>query len=374
MIRLLIGCLAIFMISCKKEQRDIPTEISQSSVKYAQGFSISKQGNNTVLSVTKAFSESEKSYRYLLVPEGNDRTDSGYDAIIEVPIKEIVVTSTTHIPSLEQLGEAQSLIGFPGTDYISSEHTRKRIAKGLVTELGQNESLNTEIVLDLRPDAIVAFGVEGENKALNTIQQAKIPVLYNGDWLEKSPLAKAEWLKFFGALYNKEVLADSLFQDIELRYKAVQKKTQTIQEKPTVLSGAMYKDVWYLPYGDSWAGQLIKDAGGMYLWEETKGSGSISLSLESVLDQGQQAELWIAPGQYDSYSNLEQANMVYTHFDAYKKQEIYNFTHRKGETGGLLYYELAPNRPDIVLKDMAAILHPYLFPDYQPYFFAPLAE
>ena len=329
-----------------------------------------------ILEVTKAFPNSTDTLRYALVPKtANPNLNLPKNITkISVPLETVVVTSTTHIPSLEMLDVAHTLVGFPNLDYVSSTLSRKRIANNKIKELGQNESINTEVLLELNPEAIVSFGVEGQNKSLEVAQKARIPVLYNGDWVEQDPLGKAEWIKFFGALYGKEQLADSLFTEIEKEYNRTKELVQKVAQKPTVISGAMYKDVWYLPKGESWPARLIQDAGGSYLWADTKGTGSLSLSVESVLDKGQKASYWVAPAQYSSYAAMRKANTAYENFEAFAKKQIYTFALKKGETGGLLYYELAPNRPDIVLKDIVHYLHPDVLPDYKPFFFSPLEK
>ena len=109
------------------------------------------------------------------------------------------MTSTTHIPSLELLGVENTLIGFPSTDYISSEKTRKLIDAGKVREVGVNENLNTEVLIDIKPDVIVSFGLNNSNPTLDNLQKSGLKVMLNGDWTEQSPLGKAEWIKFFGA-------------------------------------------------------------------------------------------------------------------------------------------------------------------------------
>ena len=292
--------------------------------------------------------------------------------MVEVPLSNIVVTSTTHIPSLEMLGVIQKLIGFPNLDYISSEYTRSLIDDGKITELGQNEDINTEVLIELNPDAVVTFAVEGNNKTVATIQMTGIPVLYNADWTETSPLGKAEWIKFFGALFNKEKEADSIFKNIETEYLAAKKIASEATANPTVISGAMYRDVWYLPQGSSWAAQFIADANGDYLWKDSEGTGSLSLNLEAVLEKGKNAQYWIGPGQFTSLNQLAETHSVYTQFRAYETGEVYSFTNKKGVTGGVLYYELAPNRPDIVLKDIIKILHPKLLPAHELFFFSKL--
>lgn len=363
----------LLFISCKKQQETNNEEINtnkNSKIEYAKGFDISYQEGYKVITLKNAWPGTEKVFKYALIEEATIlEFPEQYDAIVTIPIKNIVVTSTTHIPSLEMLAVDQTLIGFPNLDYISSKKTRERINKGLIKELGKNEDINTESLIELSPDVVIGFAVDGNNKTFNTLKKTGIPVLYNGDWTETSPLGKAEWIKFFAAFYNKEALANKLFSEIKTAYLNAKKLALKAKNKPTVLSGAMYKDIWYLPQGKSWAAQFIADANGKYLWSDSEGIGSHSLNLESVLEKGEHAQFWIGPSYFTTMKQLEEAHAVYKQFDAFKKDQVYSFTHKVGDTGGLLYFELAPNRPDIVLKDMIKILHPALLPNHNLYFF-----
>tara|TARA_B100000809_G_C15137368_1_gene531275 strand:+ start:3347 stop:4483 length:1137 start_codon:yes stop_codon:yes gene_type:complete len=360
-------------ISCKKQQEENITEENtnkDSKIQYAKGFEITYYNGYKVITLKNAWPGAEKVFKYALVEKGTVlASPEDYDDIVTIPIKNIVVTSTTHIPSLEMLEVDESLIGFPNLDYISSKKTRERINKGLIKELGKNEDINTESLIELSPDAVIGFAVDGNNKTFNTLKKTGIPVIYNGDWTETTPLGKAEWIKFFAAFYNKEDLANDLFSDIKTAYLNAKELALKAKSTPTVLSGAMYKDIWYLPQGKSWAAQFIADANGDYLWSESKGTGSHSLNLESVLEKGEHAQIWIGPSYYTSLKQLKEAHPVYEQFDAFKNDEVYSFTNKVGETGGLLYFELAPNRPDIVLKDIIKILHPELLPNHKLYFF-----
>jgi len=370
-------CL-LSLLGCKtevKKESPLSSEVktSKTEVLYAKGFEIEDFGTHKILTISNPWPGADQVYTYLLKKqeiaiEGED----SYDAVLQIPIQKIVVTSTTHIPSLEMLDIDKTLIGFPNLDYISSERTRSRIDAGSIHELGKNEDINMEVLIDLSPDAVVTFAVKGGNKSASTMKKAGIPVLYNSDWTETHPLGKAEWIKFFGALFDKEELASEIFSQIENDYTAAKAIAATAVTTPTVLSGAMYKDIWYLPQGDSWAAQFIKDANGKYLWQDSKGTGSISLNLESVLEQGKEAQFWIGPGQFTSYQQMVDTHAVYGQFDAFQQKKVFSFTTIKGATGGVLYYELAPNRPDIVLKDIIKILHPELLPDHKPYFFSQL--
>jgi len=372
---------AFLLLSCKteKKKKEIDLPVSENltlEINHAKGFSMEKSGDLTVLKISSPWPDSESSFTYALIPKDKMATMTlnvdEYDAIIATPIDNIVVTSTTHIPALEALGVLDKLIGFSNTQYISSNKARRLIDEGKIKELGNNETLNTEMVIELNPEVVVGFSINSENKAYETLRRAKIPVVYNGDWTEQTPLGKAEWIKFFASFFGLEKKADSLFNEIESSYLAAKSLAQKAETKPTVLSGALYKDVWYLPGGNSWAAQFLEDANADYLWKETQETGSLSLSVEAVLTKGPKAKFWVSPSQFTSYEEMEKASRHYSQFDTFQNKKVYTFAKTKGETGGLLYYELAPNRPDLVLKDLVHIFHPDLLPDHKPFFFKPL--
>lgn len=373
--------LLLFVFSCKdlKDLDKLDTNsVNKIEISYAEGFEIIDHGKYRVLNISNPWPKADKTYSYALIPKENASfitlNKEEFDGMILTPIERIVVTSTTHIPSLELLETEQSLVGFPGMDYISSEKTRLRIENQQVRELGKNEGINIEVLIALQPQAVVAFGVDGANKSMETISKANIPVIYNGDWVEKSPLAKAEWIKFFGALYNKNDKASEIFERIERDYVDAKEIASKATTQPTVLCGAMYKDVWYLPNGTSPEAQFLNDANANYIWSETTEAGSIALSFESVFDKARNADLWLSPSYYSSYSDLEQANIRYTKFEAFENNKIFTFANTTGTTGGVLYYELGTTRPDLVLKDMIKICHPDLLKDYETTFFKPLAD
>ena len=374
--------LLLIVSSCKNEpDQQLPEIIEPKLIelKYAKGFTIEQIDDYfTIITIKKPWPNAEKEYSYTFSNSkittdqlGNEKKFS-IPLGITTPLKRIVVTSTTHIPALELLGEEQTLVGFPGTDYISSEKTRKLIDQGNVRELGKNEGVNTEVLLELNPDLVIAFGVDGVNKTFEVAKKAGIPIIYNGDWVESSALAKAEWIKLFGVLYHKEKEADSIFNTIEKEYLKAKEIAKKAKNRPTVLSGAMNKDVWNLPNGSSAEGQFLKDANVNYLWSETTGNGSLALSYEVVLNKAKDAEIWINPSYYGSFDQLEKASSLYSHFESFKQKNIYTFANKTGATGGVLYYELGTARPDLVLKDLIKITHPDLLIDYKPYFFEKL--
>ena len=362
--------LVVFSFSCKKEiLKETAAPIPKSTIKYAKGFDIVIENGLKKLIIKTGYQNATTIFEYLILNKTTKKATLN-NQTIQVPIKEIVVTSTTHIPMVELLNEESSIVGFPHTTYISSEKTRALIDTGKIKEIGKESALNTEILLDLQPELVVGYSITSADKSLTTAQKAGISVIYNGDWLEETPLGRAEWIKFFGVLYNKEKQADSIFNAIETNYLKAQKIALKAALKPTILSGAiMSKDIWNLPAGESFVAQFLKDANLNYLWKDSKGKGSLSLSFESIFDTGRNADYWIAPGYFSSKEQLLQSNQIYAEFTAFKNDRIYTPSSKKGKTGGVIYYELAPTRPDLVLKDIIKITNPDLLPNYELTFF-----
>lgn len=370
---LLLAFVSFFLVQCRNETKAESTVSSKNTVRYAKGFSIQNYDGYSIVTVKNPWPKASKTYTYILQEKDGIIPDSlKQNLIIPIPIQTIVVTSTTHIPSLEMLDEENSLIGFPNLDYISSEKVRARIDAGKVKELGNNKTLNTEVILDLQPNVIIGYGIDNNNPTLDNLQKSGLKVMLNGDWNEETALGKAEWIKFFGALYGKQKQAEELFTKIEKDFLQTTEIAKLGTSTPTVLAGDMFEDRWYLPKGTSWGSLLIEQANGNYLWKETSGTGSLSLSFETVFEKAKNADIWITSGQFSTLKEMTDSNPHYAQFDAFIHKNVYSFSGKKGKTGGILYYELAPNRPDLVLKDLVKIMHPELLAGYEPFFFEKL--
>jgi len=361
------------LVQCKQKAKNNTKSSSENTVKYAKGFSIENYDGYTIITVKNPWPKASKTYQYILKEKDGIVPDSLNSLMkINIPLKNIVVTSTTHIPSLEMLNEENSLVGFPNLSYISSGKVRALIDAKKIKELGGNQSLNTEVLIDLQPEVIIGYGLDNNNPTLDNLQKSGLKVMLNGDWNEETPLGKAEWIKFFGALYGKQKEANEIFNKIEKDFLKTIEIANNATSNPTILAGDMFEDKWYLPKGTSWGSQLLAQAKGDYLWKETSGTGSLSLSFETVFEKAKDADFWITSGQFSSLKQMTDANPHYKQFKAFQNKNVYSFAGKKGKTGGVLYYELAPNRPDLVLKDLVKILHPELLVGYKPFFFEKL--
>ena len=374
-LRIVLSLLLLPFFGCKQNNTiSVDTmAFSKNSIQYAKGLKIYKHLGFSIVKITNPWPEAKEGFTYILQEKNGIVPDSLKQfPTISIPIQSIVVTSTTHIPALELLGVENTLVGFPDTAYISSVKTRRLIDAGKVREVGVNENLNTEVLIDMKPDVIVGFGLNNSNPTLDNLQKSGLKVMLNGDWTEQSPLGKAEWIKFFGALYGLDSKANTLFSKIEKEYNSTLALAKKAITKPTVLSGAMYQKIWYVPQGESWVSLFLKDARSNYLWSNTKGIGSLALPFEVILEKAKDADFWIAPGDYSSLKQMSESNPHYSQFDSFKNKKVYSYAVNKGEKGGILYFEWSPTRPDWVLKDLIKIFHPELLPHHKLFFFTKL--
>ena len=361
---LVLFVLLSLVFSCKKDSTKTILVTPKNSIEHAKGLAIYEYDGFSIVKITNPWPNATKSFTYVLNKENNILADSlkSYP-IINVPLKNIVVTSTTIIPFLELLGVENKLIGFPHTDYISSVKTRKLIDAGKVVNLGQNEQINFEKLIDLSPELIVPFGVDNSNPTLTKIEKNGLKVLIQGDWMEQTPLGKAEWIKLYGALFGKEKEAKAHFDRIVYNYKKALELTKNESNQPTMINGYMYQNQWFVAKGDSWIAQFIKDAKGNYLWKNTKGTGSLALSFENVFEVGNKADIWIS-GDFKTLKDLDASNPHYKEFKAFQSGNVYTFENLKGATGGVIYYEMGPSRPDLILKDYLKIIYPNKMKNY----------
>lgn len=365
--------ILLFILALTACSRPSQTETERAPIvpnSYATGFSISAYDSEIIqLDLT------EMNQRIYLIPKTsvvpNELTG---ELIIRTPVAAMVCTSTTHIPLLTYLDSEDVLTGFPTTDYISTPSMRARVDAGLVKDLGTDQSINVEMLLELGPEMVMAYSFNGPGPTLQKIESMGIPVMYNNEYLEPHPLGRAEWIKVAGLLLDKSTEADSIFRFIETRYNQITTQVKLRSTIPSAFSGVIYGDSWFLPGGQNYAARLLADAGILYSWAGDTTSGFLELSVETVLDKAQDADLWIGVASFESRSEMADADNRYSLFRAFKEGNVYTYNRLKGETGGSVFLELGYLRPDLILSDLAQIGHPGILPNDSLYFHAKLPE
>ena len=371
---ILVFGILLTVCSCTGNKPDIKAEkletIKQIKPKYAEGFTYSITNLGTLLEVSRPHPGATQSVYYLL--HESEAAPALHDSItcIKIPVNSIICTSTSHIPMLTYLGLGDKLTGFPNTDYISNTEIRGRIDKGLLTNLGNSRELNLEKVIELAPELLMMYSMNDLSE-INRLHQYGQKVIINSDFLETDPLGRAEWIKVVGLIFNKKEKADSIFQSIETSY-TFQKNEQTNQPHPTVISGSVYGDAWFMPGGKNYAAKLLKDAGYDYLWNDNDSHEFLELSFESVFDKGSEADFWISPAPFPNLEALVRADERYGSFKAVELKQVYTYDRKLGPTGGNEYLEEGYLRPDIILKDLIKIRDTSRLPEHNLYFYRQL--
>jgi len=309
---------------------------------------------------------------YFLLKRGTE-LPVGMDSsmVVFVPLRKIICMSTTHIAMISALGEENTISGVSGTGYIYSDTLIKNVEKGLIADVGYEANLNNELILKISPDLIMMYGIGSESVSyVNKIEELGMKVIFNADYLETDPLGKAEWIKLFGALYCKESLADSIFNS---ETEAYSKLKLYIKEnasfRPKVLLGLPYKDTWYISPGNSFISKLISDAGGDYIWSNTISSASMPYGIENVYIGALGADYWLNIGSVKTKAEISIVDQRLSELPCFKKGNLYNNINRITISGGNDYWETGTVNPNLILKDLASILHPELFSDRKLFFY-----
>jgi iron complex transport system substrate-binding protein len=284
------------------------------------------------------------------------------ETLIELPLERVAIMSSSNVGYFSLLNQLDLIKAVADGDRLYNKKLRQGIDLGSVRVLGNSASVNTEQLLVCDCDIFVQTAFQSVKSTDRALKDAGIAVLYNTDWMEKTPLGRAEWIKFFGLLTGKNEQADSIFRVIEQNYIALKQLADTLDYKPDVLVGALYKDVWYMPGGASYKAHLLADAGTAYHWANDSTEGSLALSFETVVANQLNAPVWIDV-PFRTKKELLASDERYAAFDAFKIGTMYHNLNRANESGGNDYWETGLCRPDEVLADLVRIFHFEELPD-----------
>lgn len=342
----------------------------KAQVRHAQGFTLRYFKHYKVLEVLKPWPGANKTFRYVLVQCGAPAPEGFSDAqIITIPVQRIAVMSTTHLPHLTLLNELDSLVAVSDFKNVNTPAVRHKIAAGELIDIGHGPVLNTEILLDLRPDLVMVVGhLQPQDKTYSTLQKAGVHVAANAESVESSLLGRSEWLKFTAAFFNKDGLAQRRYAEIVQQFQRYAALTNhlTSADKPTVFVGSLYRDVWHMPGGASYMAELLALAGGRYLWANDSHRGGVPLSFEAVFERAADAEVWFTSHlDWMTRADLLADNERYSLFKAFQEGHIYNNNVRVNNEGGNDFWESGTMEPHILLADVIKILHPERLPDHR---------
>jgi iron complex transport system substrate-binding protein len=345
----------------------------KSQIDYATNFTVEYDNSYQVLTVLQP-TQGGSPQSYVLVKCGAPTPELTGDlagaTVVTTPVTSLYSGSTTHLPNLVALDRLDVLTGVASKSLISEKEVLDRVAEPGVVEYAAAGSVDAEAVVAGKPDVVITAGTD--DPAYAVISAAGVPVLADAEWLENDPLGRAEWIKYFAALTGTEAQAAEQFDAVEQSYTALADKVASA-DPVQVVPGQPYQGTWYVPGGQSFNSRLIADAGGTTAWADDPSTGSVSTDLESVLAKAGKAPAWLASTTWTSKAEALAEEPRFSEFAAFQSGNVWNAAKDVTAEGGNNYYELGTARPDLVLGDLVAILHPDLMPGHDFAFYLQLS-
>ena len=361
--QLLIILAALSLFACHGGQTSSPqAEGDTVPFKYARLLTVVRYDGYTVATIKNPWSPGKALHRYVLVPNGSlcsgaAAAPAEKGTLLRTPLSRSMIFTTVHCAMHQALGREDCITGVADLKYIKIPWVQQQVAAGRIVDVGEGMSPVIEKIIDRRPDAILLSPFENSG-GYGKLEDIDIPIVECAEYMEESPLARAEWLRFYGMLFGCEHEADSLFAVVDSSYQSLSRQAREAKDRPSVMVDKVTGSVWYVPGGRSTIGRMIADAGGRYLWADDTHSGSVSLPFEAVLERAGEADVWLFRYSADhdiTYGELAAEHHGYPQFKAFRNHAAYGCNVELS-----LFYEESPFRPDWLLSDFIQILHPSL--------------
>lgn len=361
--------LLMLFLACRNNnplQGTKESNAAGSKIEFAKGFTLTTGEKGKVLTVTNPWQHASGiEYRYLLsdtVARSHKMDD--YTWVIKTPVRKVICLSTTHIGLISFINQTQSIFGVSGEQFVVNESVRRGIDEGRVVDVGYDEGLNYELILNKSPDLVFAYGVGvSVTNTVRKLNELGIPVVLIGEYLEQDPLGKMEWVKAVAAFYELPDITPK-FDSVASRYLNLSEMAAGVDKKPGVLLGLPWHGTWYVSGARSYIARLIHDAAGNYIWRDLDFNESRPLGLEKIYEKALMADFWVNPGEARTKNEILSVDPRFDKLPPLINDRVYNNDNRLSSTGGNDFYETGVVEPDVILSDLISILHPHLLPSH----------
>lgn len=327
-------------------------------LKYARNICIVKHDGYAEVVLADPWEEGKELARYLLAdnPESIDAKAKEGCTVVKTPLKKMLVSTSVHSNLYDEMGKRAVIAGVCDANYINLDFVRQGLKDGKMADCGSSMQPNLERIIDLSPDAILLSPYQGSS--YGKVSEIGVPIIELSDYMETSPLARAEWMIFFGMLVGEEQKAMELFNHVEKSYNEYKAFAAEEKSQKSVMMDKMVQATWYVPGGESTIGQMLKDANCHYTYADTKQSGGVEQSFEQVMAKCADADIWLL--RYNDGDNADfklgsllKDNAKYEAFKAFKNGNVYGC--QPYETK---FFELTPFHPELLLRDFVILVHP----------------
>ncbi len=370
-----LGCLLLLGLlfsaaSCKfnHQVKEEKTEVDN-IMRYAHNVIVSEKDYGYLMEVICPWDTTLSLGKFAMVKDTTKALDSDVKGVLRVPVKSVISFSATQWAVFLRLGEIDQVKGILEGRFVTDSTMRALLAEEKVYDIGTEAAADVERMIQLQPDALLYSPYfDGNQGGLNVTGAVLFPF---ADYMENTPLGRAEWIRVIGILAGCEDKADAWFDDIERRYNALSGLCAEVEHRPTVFSDLAFNGQWYVAGGRSYIAKLFSDAGADYIWKDNPSTASVPMDAESILSKAQHADYWrvINSNPFPmTYESLSKESPVYPLFDAFKNHQI--IVCDILPTG---YFEQSQCEPDLLLADFIHFFHPELLTDewegYQPKYY-----
>lgn len=336
---------------------------------YASGFDIlgAEGWQSTVIRVRNPWQGAkEVEMAYFIARNGEKPPRDFRGGVIRAGAERIVCMSSTYIAMLDALGQVGRVVGVSGMEYISNPHVLAR--RDEIKDVGAE--INYESIVGLKPDLVLLYGVSDALAATtDKMNELGIPYMYVGDYLEESPLGKAEWMVVLSELTDCRAAGERVFGAVPERYDALKRLVSGVTRRPAVMLNTPWNDSWMMPSVNNFVVRLIRDAGGDYIYPKNTSHSSVAIGLETAYGLIREADVWLNTGRVTSLAELLAVDEKFSDAKAVREKKVYNNNLRLTPGGGNDYWESGCVRPDVVLRDLIRILHPELLEEGDLYYY-----
>lgn len=354
------------MCSCGKSV----TETEIATMDYAQGFSVTDCGSYTKLVVNNPWKPGAALHTYILINRDSViPQDLPSGTVVKVPLRNVLVYSDVHARVIKELGCIESVTGVCDAKYFKTPEIWEGLHSGHIMNCGSTMAPAVEKIISIKPEAVLLSPFE--NAGYGALERMNIPIVELADYMESTPLGRAEWIKVMGLLFGKETVADSIFAQTQKSYTDLVAKTAKVKTHPKVISEYVINGVWYVPGGKSYKAALYKDAGAIYPWVDDASTGSLALDFPQVLNKAKDADFWFVTTFGTDLNNKNFLDLYpgNNQFNAYQKGNIF---YANSEVSSV--FEETPFHPELLLSEYVKIFHPELLPDYELRYYQKMAE
>lgn len=354
-------------------------------MKYAELLTIVKHndGAYTEAIIENPWKKGTTLHKYILVPKGKEGDETvarlkddirenatlqmgSHCDIVRTPLESNVVFTAPHCQLMYELGCKNAITGVCDKDYINIPDIKERVKLSdgkastsdtdkVIIDCGSSMQPDIERIIALKPEGLLISPFENSG-GYGKLDKLHIPIIETADYMETSPLGRAEWMKFYGLLYKSEERSDSLFSSIEKEYLALKAEAAKLPQGLSILTERKMGSVWYVPGGKSTMGILLKDANAKYIFADDTHSGSLAYGPERILSKGTQVDVWAFKyfgGKALSKNDLLAEYEGYKVLKAFNSNSIYQV-----DTSTQPYFELTSFHPEILLREFIILAHP----------------